>query len=211
MKRISTLLILFLISGMIYAQGPVTFGIKVGMNIAKMPASYSADTVKNLISKNVYGAQAGIFVRIKIKKVYIQPEVYFSMKGGNISYDLTKPDSAKIVGSVNKKFRLYNVDIPIMVGYSLIDKDMFKFRLMAGPVASLNLSKDISVSTSGLYGKINKSDLAGAVWSLQAGAGIDFWKLTLDARYEFGLNKVNKVTSESMKSRAFLLSLGLKF
>jgi hypothetical protein len=212
MKRISTLLILFLFSGMIYGQGPLTFGIKAGMNISKLPATYSADTVKNLISKNIYGAQAGIFLRIAIKKLYIQPEMYFSMKGGELSYDLSKKNSDSIMGTVNKKFTLYNVDIPIMIGYSLIDKDMFKFRAMAGPVASFNLTKNIDVSkTSGIKSDIAKDDLNSAIWSLQAGLGVDIWKLTFDARYEFGLNEVSNVTAESMKSRAILLSLGLKF
>lgn len=217
MKRISTLLILFLISGMIYAQGPFTFGIKVGMNVAKMPTSFKGDSMSNgdkitdIVNNNMYGYQAGVFVRISLKKILIQPEVYFSVKGGDLTYDLTKHDSASVVNSITKKVRISNIDIPIMFGYSFIDNALFKLRVMAGPVASLMVKKDIEIKREGIKEDFGKSDLNGLLWSIQFGAGIDVWKLTLDARYELSLNEISKETAEKMKSRAFLLSIGFKF
>jgi hypothetical protein len=216
MKRIFTLLTLVLISGMLYAQGPFTFGIKVGMNVAKMPTSFTGDTnlngdkISKLVNDNMYGYQAGIFGRISIKKVIIQPEVYFSLKGGDLTYDLTKHDSASVVNSITKKVRISNIDIPIMLGYSFVDNPLFKLRVMGGPVASLLVKKEIEIKRDGVKEDFGKSDLNGLLWSIQLGAGIDVWKLTIDARYELGLNEINKETAESMKSRAFLLSLGFK-
>jgi hypothetical protein len=211
MKRISTLLALVLICGMTYAQGPFSFGIKVGVNVAKMPSSFDDTAISNVVEKSMYGYQAGVFGRISIKKFIIQPEVYFSLKGGDLTYDLSSFDSVSILNSITKKVRIYNVDIPIMIGYSIVDNPLFKFRVMGGPVASLLLDKTIDVTKNGVAADIGKSDLNGILWSLQFGLGIDVWKLTVDARYELGLNEVSKITAEQMKSRAFLLSLGFKF
>jgi len=212
MKRISTLLALVLITGMIYAQGPLSFGIKVGMNLASLPTTGSTNSlVSSITSKGMYGYQAGIFLRITIKKIIIQPELYFSLKGGDITYNLSKPDSASLVNSITKKVRLYNVDIPIMFGYNFIDNALFKFRVMAGPVASLNLDKTISINTAGVHDNLDKTDLNNLMWNLQAGLGIDVWKLTLDVRYEYGLNALNKGTTEKTKSNSYMVSVGLKF
>ena len=98
-----------------------------------------------------------------------------------------------------------------MFGYSFVDNKLFKLRVMAGPVASLMVKKDIEIKREGIKEDFGKSDLNGLLWSIQFGAGIDVWKLTLDARYELSLNEISKETAESMKSRAFLLSIGYKF
>ena len=210
MKRISTLLALVLISGMIYAQGPLDFGIKVGMNLASLPTTNTDSIVSSVTTKSMYGYQAGIFLRITIKKFIIQPEVYFSLKGGDITYKLA-PDSASVVNSITKKVRLYNVDIPIMIGYNIVDNALFKFRAMAGPVASINLDKTIDINTAGVHADLGKTDLNTIMWNIQAGLGIDLWKITLDVRYEFGLNELNKGATEQTKSNSYMVSLGLKF
>jgi hypothetical protein len=210
MKRIYTLLALLLFSGMIYAQEPVAFGIKVGMNLASLPTTNTDSIVSSVTTKSMYGYQVGLFLRITVKKIILQPEIYFSLKGGDVTYDLV-PDSASFVNSITKKVKLYNVDIPIMLGYSFVDNPLFKFRALAGPVASINLDKTIDINTSGIHADLGKTDLNTVMWYLQAGVGIDFWKFTLDVRYEFGLNELNKGSKEQTKSNSFMVSMGLKF
>jgi hypothetical protein len=210
MKKLTTLFALLFISGMIYAQGPVDFGIKVGMNLASLPTTNTDSIVSSVTTKSMYGYQAGLFLRITVKKIIIQPEVYFSLKGGDVTYDLI-PDSASFVNSITKKVRLYNVDIPIMFGYSFVDNPLFKFRVLAGPVASINLDKSIDINTSGVHADLGKTDLNTVMWNIQAGLGVDLWKFTLDVRYEFGLNELNKGATEQTKSNSYMVSLGFKF
>ena len=84
-----------------------------------------------------------------------------------------------------------------MIGYNIVDNALFKFRAMAGPV--------------GVHADLGKTDLNTIMWNIQAGLGIDLWKITLDVRYEFGLNELNKGATEQTKSNSYMVSLGLKF
>jgi hypothetical protein len=210
MKRFSILLILVLISGMMYAQGPFSFGIKVGANIAKMPTSYSGDSIKNIVNESMTGFQAGFYGRFAIKKFLIQPEVYFSLKGGDLTYDLQLSPTDP-VQNVKKEIRLYNIDIPLMLGYYIVDKPGIKFRAMGGPVASIVMDQKVDLTVDGVATDFNEDDLESMIWSLQFGLGVDITKITIDARYEFGLNELSSISASEMKSKAILLSLGFKF
>jgi hypothetical protein len=76
--------------------------------------------------------------------------------------------------------------------------------------------KDINDS----IGPITSSDINKVNWYGQAGTGIDILFMTLDLRYQFGLNTViNDVTSAgttpttypiNSKNNLFLVSLGFK-
>ena len=212
MKRLSTLFVFLLISGMISAQNPVKIGVQLGINMSSLPAERNEDSlISSIKSSSMLGFQTGLFMRIPIKRIIIQPEVLFSMKGGDITYNFSKPDSATMVNSITKKMRIYNFDIPILLGYNLIDKEMFKFRLMAGPIASLIIDKTIDVQATGIHADLAKTDLNSLTWKIQFGAGIDIGKFSLDSRYEMGLGDLSKISAESIKSRAFMILIGLKF
>src|SRR5438874_12214726 len=61
-----------------FAQGIQAAGLKVGVNFAK--AVVASDTAATLENKT--GAAAGAFVRLGLSRIAIQPEILFSMKGG---------------------------------------------------------------------------------------------------------------------------------
>lgn len=212
MKRFFSIVTLLLISGILHAQETVSLGVSVGMNMSSLPSVRKNDTVVIDISNQaVKGYQAGLVLRIPVKRFVIQPELFFAMKGGDITYNFSKPDSATLVNSFTKKVRIYNIDIPIMVGFKLVDKESFKMRLMAGPVASLIIDKTVDFNATGVHADLAKTDLNSVIWNVQTGIGLDIWKFTIDARYEFGLSELSKVSVESTKNRAYMLVLGFLF
>ena len=73
-----------------------------------------------------------------------------------------------------------------MVGVRLIDLKAVNIRLMLGPVASFVLNKDIDSDDNNPV--LEKNDFKDMNWGFQGGAGIDVLFLTLDIRYELGLN-----------------------
>ncbi len=54
-------------------------------------------------------------------------------------------------------------------------------------------------------------DIKNSVWSVQMGAGLDVFFVTLDVRYEMGLENIYNGSSDlNMKNNMFNVSLGIK-
>lgn len=195
MKKLILFLVIAFVSANLYAQLPVNFGPKFGYTSSKLKTDLTGinEEIKN-------GFEVGAFVRVKVKKLYLQPEIYYAVKGGvldtiNLSSEIT----------------LNTLDIPILIGYKVIGKDAFNFRIFAGPVASFIVNKKIKVDGKEIADDIVDKSIKDAIWGVQLGAGIDILMFTLDVRYELGLNDIGgNDTGVEMKSNTFHVSLGWK-
>ena len=207
-KILIPLFLLFLFSELSYGQ--FAFGLKAGYNASKLTVPSGIDDIKSSINS---GFHAGIFARIG-GKVYLQPEAYYTFSGSTIEKSI-----GKTVDSWQQKVTVGTLDIPVLIGFKIIDVKIIKLRVMAGPEVSFKVNskvKDLS-----LVGPIKDSDINKVNWYGQIGAGVDVLFLTLDVRYQFGFNKViNDVTTVvgsapttypvNSKSNLFLVSLGFK-
>ncbi|MBN1337907.1 MAG: PorT family protein [Bacteroidales bacterium] len=215
MKKYLFLALLGIAVFAVNAQSPVNPGIKIGYASSKISTNIS-DIETDFYS----GFVAGAFVRLNLKKWYLQPEVYYAMKGGELTYDMGQvdPNDPNPAQAVSQKVNLQTIDIPVLLGYKLFDPPLMNLRIHGGPVASLVMNKDIEIKMDGVdlpAGDFEET-LKNALWGMQVGAGIDFLVFTLDARYEFGLsnfydkpeNDLGKL--EEYKANIFHVSLGWK-
>ena len=156
------------------AFAQVDFGLRAGLNSNRLIASQSGWKAEDLR----IGFAGGAFLRLKSNHFYLQPELIFSQKGGNL-----KPKDE--LGNVSEIKRSINsLDVPIMVGASFL-KDIFRANL--GPVISFPINaKQDGGDNSGDYQK----SLKGATVGYQVGLGADIGRLTLDFRYEGNLSKM---------------------
>lgn len=173
------------------AKAQFSLGVKGGVNFSNINAD-------NFKSSTKTGYQTGVFARFG-SAFYLQPEVYLSSTGGNIS---TNDNSA----SANIKFT--NLTVPVLLGYKF-GPDALNFRLMAGPEYTYIVDKSESFSQTFQaayldFGKYNSSTIG-----YQAGAGVDISVLTVDLRYEGSLNKINP--NFGQKQSLWALSVGFKF
>jgi opacity protein-like surface antigen len=198
MKKYIFLFLCCLLSGAAFAQVPIfSIGPKIGANYSTL--RNIRDDVR-LSSGYFTGFAGGLFARVNIRRLYIQPEVYFSQKGSNFTFQ-----QQSTTASHEGKVRLTSIDVPLLVGIRLIDLEVFNLRAMAGPVFTniMDESKnDLEELDPNNY-KFNKSN-AG----YQAGLGLDVGNVTVDLRYEGGLNKIN--SNFNQRSSLFHLSVGLK-
>jgi hypothetical protein len=58
--------------------------------------------------------------------------------------------------------------------------------------------------------RIDPDELKNAIWGLQAGIGVDVLMLTLDIRYEVGLNNISAIDGIEIRNALFNVSLGWK-
>jgi hypothetical protein len=188
-----------LISGVTFAE--IHLGVKLGYNANKL--STSLDSISSQLKS---GLHIGAFMRIG-KRVYFGPEVYYCLQGAEYVYDAPLESD-----SWTQKLNIGTIDVPLNVGFRIINNKKFNLRIMAGPMASFVVNSKIT-STGTLTDPITDADLKTTNWYIQAGAGLDLWFLTLDLRYQAGLNEMIEKVGDwnyNTKNQLFVVSLGFK-
>lgn len=176
-KFILLIAILFFSAGVTFGQ--FSFGLKIGYNASKLHTGL--DSIKSSFNS---GFHFGAFFRFG-KKVYIQPEAYYTLQGGIFENNVTNT-----YNNWKQKVTVGTLDIPVLVGFKVINLKVINWRVMAGPMVSFVVNskiKDVS-----LVGPIQNSDISKLNWYVQAGTGFDVLFLTLDIRYQIGLNQMIK-------------------
>jgi hypothetical protein len=208
MKKIILAVILGILPLGIFAQGPISFGPKLGWNSDRLTTDYT-QYVKDFKS----GFQGGVFLSVYLNKLYIQPEAYFSLKRGALETSFGDPLNPNTTLDVSQSIKLQSIDVPILIGFKVLDLKLVRFRIWGGPVASFMLNKEYTLSINGLNksDRIVRDDFRNATWSGQIGAGLDVLALTFDIGYEFGFNSfltIHALDDFNLRNNLFYCSLG---
>ena len=192
MKRIIILAVFSIYAISSSAQLIFDLGLKGGANFSKISLDvedYSADA----ITKMHFGA----FGRVGISKIFIQPEVYFTKKGGEVSYN-----PLDLAGDFNYSA----VDVPLLFGFRLFDAKVLEMHLLAGPVFGFVTDK---TARGDFDGQFDKEYFNDHYVGLQYGAGVDVLFLTLDLKMEHS-GKVIEAPSFDGKNTTFMVSVGFR-
>jgi hypothetical protein len=222
MKKLFLVFSVILFTSATFAQ-EFDLGVKVGYNSTKLAtsaSSISGYTFDDLMSEASNGYSLGAFARIGLGKVYLQPEILYSMKKGQTTFDITEAIAEDdIVSGVTQNMDIKSVDIPILVGVKLLDLKLASIRAFTGPSMSIILDgSQIKLSQGGVDvdpGLYDPKNFKNNAWDWQLGAGVDIAMFTLDARYSWGLTNISegdptKIGFES-KGNYLTVSLGFRF
>ncbi len=196
MKKTFILMLALLFSGALMAQPIFDVGLKAGLNNSKVTLN-SDDYNSESITKVHFGA----FGRIGWSRMYLQPEVYYSAKGGRVLESGVNPVAR------TAQFDFSTVDVPLLVGVKVLKGGAANLRVMAGPVFCLMTSKDVDAVEF-----VNQQYYKDNYLGYQYGVGVDFLNFFLDARMEHSANRFYYDASEDLggKARTFMLSVGFK-
>jgi len=201
MKKIILILLSVVLSTGAFAQ--FNWGLKAGASSNNFNVESVTGGVNSAIAEgkeSSWGFHGGAFVRVSFLGLMVQPEIVFSMAENNMLVDDGAIEEIK-----SQKFN--KLDVPVLLGIKL-----GPLRLMGGPAASVMISSAGDLADpENLY--------KSATFGYQAGIGLDlFKKLTLDVRYEGGLNNFGDeivVGGETLtmdgRSNAILISAGIMF
>jgi hypothetical protein len=138
---------------------------------------------------------------------------------GKKNYTITIKDAATNNVSFDKLVNVSTLDVPLLLGYKLLDLKLVNLRVFAGPKLRFNAGSSLSYSNLTTGGPVTQADLTkdvkAAQVGLEAGAGIDVLMFTLDARYnligDMYQTKLNSLTIDNIPANTFVISLGWKF
>ena len=185
----SFFLILFLIPATLFSQ--VNLGIKAGANYNFN--GFSSDSL-NLSFDNATSFSGGVFIRLKIKKISLQAEGLFIGRKGTMS-----------VNSVEENVNFYSFDLPLLVGYKLIDLKVFKLRLNAGLIPSFHIKS---------FGDLDNANFKDSFYSLAGGISVDIPLFIFDLRYQGAIGDYYELqhlnSSTKLSNNLLTLSVGWK-
>jgi hypothetical protein len=204
MKKIIVIGLVVLLSVPSFSQ--IKFGIKAGAETTTVP-SYDwigSGTTIDAYKHAAWGYHAGIFVRLKLGPVYLQPEAVFAST--SFDYNVT---TSSVTDLKSQKFD--KLSIPVLIGLKF-----GPLRINAGPSASIQIGSPKALINDPNFKNMYKQ----SVYGYQAGVGIDLLKkITLDVRYagSFGDKFGDSVTigNQTFKldhgQSSVLFSIGLMF
>ncbi len=175
------------------------FGPQIGYTASKL--STNTSELKSSFKSNfLFGA----FVRIG-EKFYVQPEINYLTQGGIW-------DNKEINEDMEMTYK--TIQIPVSVGWRVIDLKLVNIRLFAGAAANIATNKKMKIG--GVTQELEDSDWNNVAWQYQVGAGVDVLMFALDVKYMGGINNLYKGDIEydgktlSTKSNLFTVTLGWK-
>lgn len=190
MKRLVFLAITVFFAVAVVAQPKLDLGIKGGVNFSKI----SLD-IEDYSSESITKSHLGAFGRVGWDRIFIQPEFYFSGKGGDVTTDISNTLTS---------FNYRTFDVPVLLGFRIVKGKLFDLHLVGGPVFS-NITKD-DIKGGEIF---DESYYRKNYMGVQYGVGVDVLFITVDARMENGLGKFYE-NGNSAKNNAFMLSVGFK-
>jgi opacity protein-like surface antigen len=175
MKKLLIVLTAVLIFIPGYSQ--IKIGLKAGVSTTTVPTydfNNGTNTIEALKDAS-YGIHGGLFMRLSLLGIYLQPEVLFSSTKYEYNVATTTNPEEVLSQQFNK------LDIPVLLGFNL-----GPIRVNAGPSASILINSPKALFDDPDFESLYRS----ATFGYQAGVGVDFLKrLTLDLRYEGSLSK----------------------
>lgn len=186
MKKVNLVVAFMLVfSAAAFSQAQFALGVKGGLNFAKFDVNDFSGSVKNKT-----GFHGGAFALIKLSKIGIQPELIFSQQGSKFRFNADE-------GEGNFDY----INIPVMLKLYTIAG----INLQVGPQFGF-------LSKAEIDGNNVKDSFKGSDLSLGIGAGWDLpFGLTIDARYNLGLSKIEDDPSfDAVKNQVLQVSLGYK-
>ena len=192
MKFLLGLIAAFMITGISSAQhgdtpeGHMNFGIKGGLNV------YSVNNEDNTGYGSRVGAHFGVLGHVHLRPHFApQPELVYSSQGA------TYTDG---IGDVHY-YHLDYINIPVLFQYMFHNG----LRLQAGPQLGILVSAKSILNNS----STNLNDTKPFDVSLSVGASfvIPSTGFGMDARYNLGLNNINKNSGPSSTNRGLQLGI----
>lgn len=171
----------------VQAQNPFQLGVKVSSNHANI-----AGNLSNLSTSNALGFSGGLTTRYHLDRFFLQADLVYSESKSTLEDPAIKQAKWK------------SIDLPLAIGYDLLDLKMMKVHVMAGGVYSQVIDDKLSFrdNIEAIDGRWNKNNIKA-----QVGAGISLGNFSFDLTYARSLNSLSK----DFKSKSNHIQVGLSY
>ncbi len=207
MRKSILLFILFIFSSVAYSQNNmkkekdflVNIGIKGGFN----SSMYFVDkfkikdvTIDEIQNNYKVGYFGSVFMRINMKKHFIQPELGYNVSRSEIIFDKKgshHPDITPDYAGINATIR--TIEFPVLYGYNFIKSGPYEMYFFVGPKLKYVWKQKSKMNFSNLDEQGVEEELYPINISAMVGVGVRISRILFDFRYDAGLYNISKKVS----------------
>ena len=174
----------------------VNCGVRAGFNSSLFFVSdfnINGNKINDYYNNYKLGYFGTFFIRVNMKRHFIQPEFTYNVNKGEMSFDkmgsvhpAVEPKYAAIKSS------LHCLELPILYGYNIIKRDPYSLSVLVGPKVRYILQKQSKLRLE----SDNQIDLDEKLYPLAfnmvAGISVSISKVYFDFRYEQGVHNISK-------------------
>jgi len=142
--------------------------------------TYTLDNVKAEMWNNF---QAGLYMRVFINKMYLQPELLYSIQ--KKEYELVDVMVDGTATNVDTYMDISTVVVPVYLGVKLLDLKIAGLRAFIGPKFILNSGSSLeykNLTSQQITTAKLAEDFKNSQVDLEAGAGLDILMFSLEAK-----------------------------
>ena len=196
----------FLLSAASPAAAQLTFGVKGGLNVAKL----SFDPDEGFTPENRMGLVVGMIVTQPLRSRFgLQLEALYSQKG-------TKDEFFDEDEGLNVKqtIKLDYIEIPVLANIAVTSSDTARFSINAGPAFAFLVNDKEVFEVDNAEVENDIEDIKSYDIGFAIGGAVQTRQLIFDARYTWGLVNLNDDPDEpdqKVKNKAFTFTVGWLF
>ena len=180
-------------------------GIKAGFNASMFLVSdfkikdVTIDEIQNNYKLGYFGA---LFMRINMKRHFIQPEISYNVSKCEITFDKLgshhpdiEPDYASVTSMI------HSIDFPMLYGYNVVKEGPYGMSIFFGPKLRYIWGKKNEITfenfdQKGIHERLYPFNLSAVI-----GVGVNISRIFFDFRYEQGVHNISKsVTYDNIHS-----------
>lgn len=170
-KKLSLLIVVLTLTTAAFAGDYFTFGLKAGYTSSLgFDKNWNSQSQHSLNSDNSQGFTLGTMARIG-DTFFFEPELLYNYQKQNTKYQFG------VLQTNATTYKKSSIDIPLLLGYKLIDVKVFKLSALIGPRVRLDAGTKFS-DVNNLKTNIKKASIG-----LDCGVGFDILNFIVDIRY----------------------------
>ena len=225
MKKVTVVILMFLMANMPSQNLQAQVSLRGGINIASMSANATEKNYNDYENQSIFGFQLALAMPFKVSNnVAIQPEIVFIQKGGK-SQHITNENN-KYISTFTSNY--IEVPVSLKLGLGNTSGEGIGFYVLGGPYVGIALNgkykneltflgaTSTSEKTVDYTSDTNQEKRID--WGFNVGAGLSLGKMYLESRYNLGINNLlddNATNSSSSapyrRNRGIGLTVGIHF
>ena len=162
------------------------------------------NTTISLNELTTNGFKVGGFLRTSVKKFYIQPEINYVYNGGILSDEMSV---AGVVSNYNTVINFSSIEIPVTIGYKILNLNKTNLRVFAGTSLNSLLSTNIDDEE---FDTISIDDFKNQYLGWKFGIGADIRFITIDLYLDYNGNIVKNLMNYKASNTMLVGTIGVK-
>ena len=157
----------------------------------------------NTLHSNKIGYTIAPFARVTKNRVYAQAECAFGITRHSFDFKSTSNDESIIPNDVTYNLRTMCLQVPIVVGYNIIDEDKYVMSLFTGPKTKFVFTSHSKQEFKHFSNNDLEEVLKKRCYFWEVGLGVKIGHVFFDFVYDLGITKASEYIVSNIEDRKF--------